>query len=314
MRSLGDIIRLNGKRVAKETAIVWRDVRLTHKELDRRTSSLASVLVKKGVGKGDRVALLAANCSQFIEVHGACSKAGAILVPLNSMLQASEITHLLNHSEPKVIFITKGFAERVNSVKSELKTVKHYVSIDGGEGFEEYEKLLSETEPVDPDVAVDYDDVAYITYTSGTTGLPKGVTLTNRNVIANAVNAAIGYEIPMGGCEVIPFPIFFSAVFNSHVIAHLFAEGKVVILDWFKPEAFIEAINRERPTFTVLNPTMLHDFVSYPDFKKCDLSSLKLFLVSAAAISAARFNEARAATRGRGARRALPRADRPART
>jgi acyl-CoA synthetase (AMP-forming)/AMP-acid ligase II len=295
VQSLGEIVRLNGKRVANEIAVVWHDVRLTHKELDTRTNALANVLLGKGIKKGDRVALIAANCNQFIEVHAACSKIGAILVPLNTMLQAAEVSHLLNHSEPKAVFVTKKFAETVASIKGDLKTIVDYISIDGDEGFEDYETIVAAASTDDPGITVEDSEIAYITYTSGTTGLPKGVTLTHRNVIGNAVNAVTGYEIPLGGCEVIAFPMFFSAVFNSHVIAHLFAKGKVVVLDWFKPETFIEAINKEKPTFTLLNPTMLHDFVNHPEFKSCDLSCLRLFLVTAAAISAARFNEARAA-------------------
>ena len=107
--SLGEIVRLNGQRISNEIAVVWRDVRLTHKELDLRTNALANALTGKGISKGDRVGLLAANCSQFVEVHAACSKIGAILVPLNTMLKGTEIAHLLNHSEPKAVFVTTKF-------------------------------------------------------------------------------------------------------------------------------------------------------------------------------------------------------------
>jgi len=295
MLTLGDIIRLNTKRAGKEVAIVWHDVRLTYKELDLRTNAMANALIDMGVGKGDRVSLLANNCHQFIEVHIACSKVGAILVPLNTLLKPAEITLLLNHSEAKVIFVTSELTKVIDSIRHDVPALEECVSIGGGDGFKDYETLVSSHPTSDPCVPVDENDVAYIAYTSGTTGSAKGVMLTNRNIFSNAVNAAISYRMPLGGTEIIPFSLFFTAIFNGHVIAHLFVGGRVVILDWFKPEPFIDAINKERPTFTVLNPTMLHDFVTHPRFKECDLSSLKLLVVTAAAISPVRFQEAREA-------------------
>jgi acyl-CoA synthetase (AMP-forming)/AMP-acid ligase II len=293
MLTLGDIIRLNAKRAGKEVAIVWHDVRLTYAALDLRTNAIANALTDMGVVKGDRVALLASNCHQFIEVHVACAKIGAILVPLNNLLKPTEISRLLNHAEVKVIFITSEFAKLIGSIKHEIPELREFVSIGGGDGVKDYENLLLSYPTSDPGINVDVNEVAYIAYTSGTTGSAKGVMLTHNNIFSNAVNAAIGYQMPLGGIEVIPFPLFFTAVFNGHVIAHLFVGGRVVILDWFKPEPYIDTINKERPTFTLLNPTMLHDFVTHPRFKECDLSSLKLFVVTAAPISPSRFQEAR---------------------
>lgn len=295
MLTLGDIVRLNGKRVGKEVAIVWHDVRLTHGELDLRTNAVANALIAMGASKGDRVALLATNCYQFIEVHVACAKIGAILVPLNAMLSPPELLRLLNHSESKVIFITGNFTRVIDSIRRDIPELKEFISIGGGGGFRDYETLISSYPTSDPSISVGENDIAYITYTSGTTGLPKGVMLTHRNIFSNAVNAAIGYTMPLGGIELIAFPLFFTAIFNGHLIAHLLVEGRVVILDWFRPEPFIEAMNEERPTLTFLNPTMLHDFVTHPRFKECDLSSLRLFVVGGASISLARFQEAREA-------------------
>ena len=293
MLTLGDIVRLNGKRVGKDVAIVWHDVRLTYEELDLRTNAVANALLAMGVGKGDRVALLATNCHQFIEVHIACSKVGAILVPLNTMLHPTELSRLLNHSEARVIFVTTNFTGVVDPIRNAAPKLKEFVSIGEAEGMTSYEALISAYPSSDPSIRVAEDETAYITYTSGTTGLPKGVMLSHRNLFSNAVNAAIGYTMPLGGIEVIPFPLCFSAIFTGHVIAHLLVEGRVVVLDWFRPETFIDAINKERPTLTFLNPTMLHDFLSHPQFKECDLSSLRLFLVGAAPISPSRFQEAR---------------------
>jgi acyl-CoA synthetase (AMP-forming)/AMP-acid ligase II len=116
--------------------------------------------------------------------------------------------------------------------------------------------------------------------------------LTNGNLFSNAVNAVICCHIPLGGVEVVPFPLFFSAIFNSHVIPYMLAEGGVVILDRFHPEHLIDAINKERPTYTTLNPTMLNDFITHPGFQECELGSLQGILVAAAPLSLTRMQRA----------------------
>jgi acyl-CoA synthetase (AMP-forming)/AMP-acid ligase II len=296
MLSLGEIVRLNGKRVGNQIAIVWNNVRETHRELDARTNSLASALLSMGIAKGDRVALLASNCHQFIEVHVAASKIGAILVPLNGMLSPGEIGGLIRHSESKVLFITGNFKGAVDRIRSDVPSVKEVISIDGGEGFTDYETMITGQPANDPLVPFGEDETAYITYTSGTTGLPKGVMLSNRNLFSNSLNAIASCLIPLGGVEVVAFPLFFSAIFNSHVIPYFLAEGGVVILDRFRPELLIDAINKEHPQYTTLNPTMLYDLITHPDFKDCDMSSMKGILVAAAPISLERIEMAMKAT------------------
>ena len=237
MLTLGDIARLNGTRVGKDVAVVWHDVRVTHEQLDSRSNIIGNALLDMGIGKGDRVALLASNCHQVVDIHVACSKVGAILVPLNAMLHPMEIARLLNHCQAKVILVTSDLTQVVDSIRAETPELKGFISIGEAEGMINYEKILSGYPNKDPAIQVDENDTALISYTSGTTGLPKGVMLSHRNLFSNAVNAVIGYNIPLGGKELIPFPLFFSAVFNAHVISHLLAEGTVVILDWFKAES-----------------------------------------------------------------------------
>lgn len=296
MLSLGEIVRLNGKRVGNQTAIVWNNVRETHRELDARTNSLANALISMGIAKGDRVALLASNCHQFIEVHVAVSKIGAILVPLNGMLSPGEIAGLIRHSESKVLFITANFKGAIDRIRNEVPTVKEVISIGGGEGFTDYESLIAGHPANDPMVLFGEDETAYIAYTSGTTGLPKGVMLSNRNLFSNSLNAIASCLIPLGGVEVVVFPLFFNAIFNSHVIPYFLAEGGIVIIDRFRPELLIDAINKEHPQYTTLNPTMLLDLVTHPDFKNCDMSSMKGILVAAAPISLERIEMAMKAT------------------
>ncbi len=295
MLSLGEMVRLNALRVPYEKAIVWRNVRLNYKELDTRTNAIANAIISMSVKKGDRVALIATNCHQFVEVHVACSKAGAILVPLNAMLAPVEMVRLLNHSGAKVLFVTSNFVNTVSSVRKDIPSVTGFVSIGDGDGMKDYETLVKTSPATDPLVPVGEDDTANITYTSGTTGLPKGVMLSVGNLFSNAVNAIVSCLIPPGGSEVVSFPLFFSAIFNSHVIPFILAGGGVVILDKFYPAARIDAINKERPTYTTVNPMMLHEWVTSPRFHECDLSSLKGILVAAAPLSLARMLEARKA-------------------
>jgi acyl-CoA synthetase (AMP-forming)/AMP-acid ligase II len=295
MLNLGEIIKLNAVRIPHEKALVWNEVRLNYDELNRRTNSLANAIIKMGINRGDRVALCATNCHQFIETHIAVAKAGAILVPLNAMLAPVELTRLINHSGAKMLVFTSNFLKTVAEIHAELPDVTDYIAIGGGDGFWDYEVLIAASPDANPEIPFSEDDTAYITYTSGTTGLPKGVMLSVRNLFSNALNAIVSCLIPPGGFEVVGFPLFFSAIFNSHVIPYFLAGGGVIILDRFSPEAIIKAINREKPSYFTVNPTMLHDLVTHPLFQECEVNSLKGVLVCAAPLSLARVREAKKA-------------------
>ena len=111
-------------------AIIFEGKKYTFTELSERVNELAEALSKLGIQKGDRVAILQVNCNQYVEAYFATAKLGGIYVRMTERAKQTELTHMLNNAEPKVLFVGERYLEMVNSMKPNLASVKHYISID----------------------------------------------------------------------------------------------------------------------------------------------------------------------------------------
>lgn len=131
---LGDIIRLNAMKFPDKTALVFRNTRLSYSQLNHRVNCLAKALLGIGVKQGDRVAVLADNCSQYVEVYFATSKGGMVIVPINNFLDAEGMTYIANDSGANTIIFGQNYVDTVNSLRPGLKSVKNYIVIGGAQG------------------------------------------------------------------------------------------------------------------------------------------------------------------------------------
>jgi acyl-CoA synthetase (AMP-forming)/AMP-acid ligase II len=119
--TLKDMVRRTVRRYPQKTAFILGDTRYTFEELDRRARRLAGALADMGLGKGDRVAVLAGGCPQYAETYLACAKSGVIVVPLNNRLGSGELSYIINDSEASVLILEKGYLELVDSMRQDLK-------------------------------------------------------------------------------------------------------------------------------------------------------------------------------------------------
>ena len=177
-------------------AICDGEVRLTFEQLGRRVDALVGALKAKGVTQGDRVAILDVNSSIYAEAYYACAQAGMVLVPLNSRLAAPELRYILNDAGAKVLLVSDAFFPTLEGLRDSLPTVEHVLAYGKGplpDKALDYEAhSASRRSPKATCATVDLGDVAQIYYTSGTTGEPKGVCLTYRNMIASAFDSLVG--------------------------------------------------------------------------------------------------------------------------
>lgn len=160
--------------------VVYGDKRLTWKELDDRSNRMAQALIEKGVRKGDKVLFMFHNRPEFLEVNYAVMKCGAIPVPLNYRFTAPEIEFQADHSDGVVFILEDIWLDEVQKARPKLEKVKHYICF-GSEcpsDMIDYDSIMKDYPPDDPNVPTDEDDIAVICYTGGTTGFPKGVMLT----------------------------------------------------------------------------------------------------------------------------------------
>lgn len=197
-----------------KTAVVHGKQRFTYKEFNERVNRLATALKAAGIEKGDRVAFLAPNIPPMLEAHYGVPLAGAILVAINTRLSAREIAYILNHSGSKLLFVDTALAPVIEPVIGQLETVKLIVNIrDCDEGKELdgplYEDFLAKGSPENIPVPVE-DEMETITinYTSGTTGLPKGVMYSHRGAYINALAEALEMQMNVYSNYLWTLPMF----------------------------------------------------------------------------------------------------------
>lgn len=186
MTSLREVMAQNALR-ADVDWLVQEDARYTFGEHDRLARVLAKSLADLGVQRGDRVALVSANVPEWVITFWAAAILGATLVPLNAWWKAEELEFGLHNSESRVLI---GDARRIAVVRDRLENVPSLLRVFEF-GTPEWNALLEGDDPGMPETPIDEDDLMAICYTSGTTGQPKGATLTHRQVIANLQNSTL---------------------------------------------------------------------------------------------------------------------------
>ncbi|MDD5308850.1 MAG: long-chain-fatty-acid--CoA ligase [Deltaproteobacteria bacterium] len=255
------------------TAIVDGETRFTYRELAGRASGLARLAADAGVRRGDRIAILEENSHAFVEAYYAAAALGAILVPLNTRLTAADLAFILRDSGSRMLLAGPPFAKLAGDALALGTPVESVVPLphEGGSA------------PFAP-VAVDEDAPAHLYYTSGTTGVPKGVVLTHRNVCVHA-QAAIE-ELGLAGTDAWGHiaPMFHLAdAWATFAITQV--AGLHVMVRRFDAGSVLDAVERHRVTISNLIPTMLTMLVNHPGAEDRDLSSLRVILSGGAPIA-----------------------------
>jgi long-chain acyl-CoA synthetase len=273
---LGDLIRRQAARYGSKTLFECHGVRRSYADFDERTTRLADGLQALGVRPGDKVACYMPNSIELLEAYYATSKAGAVTVFLNALLTAREIRFVLQDSESKVIFTAPALLPNVQEVRPDAGHLETIV-VHGG------------TPPPDTvrfddvlkggphhDVPVKNEDVAWLGYTSGTTGRPKGAILTHLG--ATHVGAAVADRFGYREDDIVlcALPLFHSYALNSCMIQVMMAGAGQVILERFTPDGILQAIQEHRITVFPGVPTMFNYLVNVPDRAKYDLTSLRI--------------------------------------
>jgi acyl-CoA synthetase (AMP-forming)/AMP-acid ligase II len=281
---LGEMLARNARKCPDQEAIIFREKRIRYRELDERVNRLANALLLKGLKKGDAVGLLMANCQAMPEIFFAAAKIGAVNVPVNIRLAPKEIAYILNNAEVKILFLGKNVLKAIETIKGELPLIRQYIVIENEEGLDyaNYEDLITSGSSVRPEIRLEDDWAAFIIYTAGTTGKPKGAVLTHKNLIINAL--AITQEtffslprrpdLPDIEPKVISITPFFHIAGIVSVVKTMLNMNPMVVID-FEPVALLKAIESEKATFLFLVPAMWLILMNHPDFGKTDVRSLR---------------------------------------
>lgn len=278
-------LKLAADRYPNQTAIVCGDKRFTYKEYFERANRLGNALLNLGIQRKDRVAFLGYNCHCLLEAYYGVVQIGAVLMPMNIRLGSEDFLYMLNHVEAKAIIVQNEFLPLIEAIRDRLETVKIFISVAPGKvnGYLDYEDVLQGASPeyyIDPEMGE--NDVAEIFYTSGTSGKPKGVMLSHRNLFANATNFIISLELNSTDILIHTIPLFHVNGWGTpHSITYL--GGTHVIIPKFEPEMFFQLVEKEKVTISCMVPTMVTSLVNAPQISNYDLSSLKKMVVGGAA-------------------------------
>jgi acyl-CoA synthetase (AMP-forming)/AMP-acid ligase II len=275
MYTLGDIPRKSALRFPDKEAVVFEDARLTYRKLNNRVNRLSNALSKIGLKKGDRVTVLAENTHKYLETYFAAAKMGISVTPLNFRLSDEELIHIVNNSEATCFFAGDGYEERVFIMRDRLHAIRTWIAFDNkSEGFIVYEDMLNDGSEKEPDEAVDENDLAVLMYTGGTTGLPKGVMLSHRNIMTAVINANLISEITSEDATCFVLPLFHVSFWPAFCV--LLAGGKVAINRKTDLNEILRIIQDERCTHMNAVPTVYGWLLQFGNVDAYDLSSLKM--------------------------------------
>ncbi len=283
--NIGQLLSKSARTYPEKLAIAHGSRKLTYAQFDARANRLSNGLRSLGVEQGDNVAVLMYNLPQVLESIFACFKAGCGVVPINFRLHPKEFAFIIDHSESKALIISSEFNESIMGVRDRLPHVSHIVTVSGAEGeLLDYETILSSESEQFADADVTPDDLAWLFYTSGTTGMPKGAMLTHRNLLAMTMNFYADICPDFGPCETILHGAPLSHGSGLYALPNIGKGGTNIILESksYDPDLVLKAVETYRVTNMFVAPTMVIRLIESPAVERYDLSSLKAVIYGGA--------------------------------
>ncbi|MFT3866731.1 MAG: AMP-binding protein [Solirubrobacterales bacterium] len=264
MIDFGSIVALGARRTPERLALKAADgSSRTFAELHERSSRLANALLGGGLASGDPVACWMEDCIEYVEAYLAIAKAGLVMVPVNTRLAVPEVQYQLEQSGARGLVYTAGLGPRVEELPEATEMATVLATVGAGETpplGTVYEDALAAASAVAPP-APDPDSPYMICYTSGTTGRPKGATLTHRSVRAVAFTQLVAMRVPVNGVNVHAVSMSFPATVTCHILPTLMAGGtSLLVAGPWDTEGLLDTIARERATFLYVPGPVLGEF------------------------------------------------------
>lgn len=256
--------------------------RLTYRRMNERANRFANWLRNvAGVGKGDRVAILARDGVEHLDCFFACSKLGAIHTALNWRLHWRELVDIVRRTTPSVLIYSNDFRENVSQLQAETRNteyaIRHYLHIEGPgvESSLHFETSLQQS-PADPVTCetVEAEDIVALIFTGGTTGFPKAAQVSHRMIAWNTLNTVI-HDLTHDDVYLNVFPMFHTGGLFVYTMPQIILGGTTILIRQFDPALVLRLIERERVTVFAGVPTMYQMMTQAPNWAEADLSSLR---------------------------------------
>jgi len=262
------------------------DFTCSNLHFDRRVNRVAHGLLRLGIDKGDRVAVIMVNTSAFLEIFFACAKIGAIFVPLNHQLTMVELQRILLDCRPRVLLYSNCFAPVVLQLQDVAVRIPY--SLSHPEGIAAAAEALSDPalEPLtfEPDLPweVSMVDPLVIMFTSGTSGVLKGAVLTHENFLFGAVHGMLSYGISATTVSLVLAPLFHIGALAASAVQVIYAGGTLVLRNFDNPSEVLHLIAKERITYVFGVPVMFKMLTKAPAWEEADFSHVHFFMAGGA--------------------------------
>jgi fatty-acyl-CoA synthase len=249
-----DSLRFWSKISPGRTALVdrTRGTRQSYLELSAAADRWAGLLRAKGVKRGDRIAVVAGNRHEVVELFFACGRVGAALVPLNWRLAPVELRAIIQHAQPMLLIGEGRFRAATEEATGRNSFAGEWVDLDN-----DVPRMIAASGAHEHDVEVMANDAVLILYTSGSTGQPKGVIIPHRQILYNAIATTTAWELGPGDIAPVSTPFFHTGGWNVFATPLWHRGGRVVLFDGFDATAFLEGFAEERCTVGLTVPTQL---------------------------------------------------------
>jgi long-chain acyl-CoA synthetase len=278
--NIGSLFSWHARYRPNKPAVVFEQQRLTHLEFNKSINRLANAMLALGINKGDKIATVLPNCLEQLEVYWACAKIGAVVVPLSVLLRGKAIATLLRDSDSVMLIANTSFVDTIDSIKPELPGIAHYryLLVDGsGTGYRDYAALKAAASDEEPGVEVNEDDPFNIMYSSGTTGLPKGIVHTHRIRAAYGTSFAAAYRMTPESVTMHAGAIVFNGAFVD-LMPTVFVGATYILLKQFDPVTYIDTVEKEKVTHVMMVPSQIIALLNAPNFSPKNLQSLEMIL------------------------------------
>ena len=285
MQTLSDITRIQRQLRPDEVALIYSmDGRQwTYKALDIESCQCANALRSMGVGEQDRVAYLHKNAPEYFTTLFGVTKLNAVSVAVNWRLAPPEMEYILNHSEARVLFVGDEFLGHLAQMTLDLDQIV-VIGDPGDSGYPSYDDWVGGQSDEDPNVAVAPDDTCYQLYTSGTTGLPKGVETTNHNMIALMSEGLGALNFSPATVNLVCMPLFHISGSGWGVIG-LYSGATSILLRDVDMQEILRVIPAFRITHTIFVPAVMQFLLAQPNVNDIDYSSLESITYGASPVT-----------------------------
>jgi long-chain acyl-CoA synthetase len=288
--NLKAMLETAAEHYGEKTAIVLGNRRLSYAALDEASNKVANALIKIGVGKGDRVAMLLPNSPEFVAIYFGITKISAIAVPLDVKYKVDELASLFNDSQPRVLVTESPFLEPLVPILPRFKYIEHVIDLSSKYGgrFLSYQEIMATGSAQKVELEPEPEDIANIAYTSGPTFRPRGVMLSHQDLVMNAAISADEFRQTAEDVAILfALPLHHVVGLEAVLLTSISRSSTVVMLPGLSISGLMETIEKERVTIFTGVPFIFILMVNTAEEEgiKHDLSSLRLCYAGGAPIS-----------------------------